>query len=73
MNALIVNGRIFALPEEICTAEAARIIGCHPSTVVKMCDSGILREGQDWRKLPTGPNGPYLIRRDAVLDMRAKG
>jgi len=71
-NALVVAGQIFTLHAEIGTAEAAQVLGCHQITVAKMCESGKLREGADWRRLSAG-RGPYLIRREAILEMRRNG
>jgi Helix-turn-helix domain len=67
--ALIVNGQVIELHEEIGTRQAARLLRCHPATVVKMCDTGKLRQGFDWRKLPSSPNGPYLIREGSIMEL----
>jgi hypothetical protein len=71
-NCLIIGGQVMPIHEEIGTAEAAKILRCHQVTVAKLCESGKLREGNDWRRLTEG-KGPYLIRREAVLEFHRNG
>jgi len=74
-SALIVDGQVTPLGEEISTRLAARLLGVSQRRMQAYCDEGVLREGIDWRKNPSrGPNGMYHIRRESVLRMlNAKG
>lgn len=51
--------------DEIGTAEAAKILGCEPDWVGRLCDQGKLVEGRDWRRI--GDRGNYKIKRAAVI------
>lgn len=51
--------------DEVGTAEAARILGCEPDWVGRLCDQGKLLEGRDWRRI--GERGNYRIKRAAVI------
>jgi hypothetical protein len=60
------DGRQLELGEEISARQAARLLGINPRTMQRKCDSGVLREGIDWHKIPaTGSNGSYRINRAA--------
>lgn len=64
-------GRILQAADEIGTAEAAGILGCSQRRVQELCDSGVLREGVDWRKnVAVGKNGHYKITRVSVMRLR---
>lgn len=54
--------------DEISTSEAARILGCQPDWVSRMCDRGDLIEGRDWRRI--GTRGNYRIKRSSVIRLK---
>lgn len=51
--------------DEIGTAEAAKILGCEPDWVGRLCERGTLLEGRDWRRI--GERGNYKIKRASVI------
>lgn len=51
--------------DEISTSEAARILGCAPDWVGRLCDQGKFIEGRDWRRI--GERGNYKIKRASVI------
>jgi hypothetical protein len=68
---LVLNGKLWVLHDEVGTGLVARILGVSTRRVQALCDEGVLMEGRDWRKKPCGgPNGTYLIRKEAVMKLR---
>jgi len=51
--------------DEIGTAEAGRIMGCTGDWVAELCDRGVLKEGDDWRRI--GGRGNYRIKRASII------
>lgn len=66
-SLLIRAGRPVLLggEDEISTSAAAKILGCEPDWVGRLCDQGKLVEGRDWRRI--GERGNYKIKRAAVI------
>jgi hypothetical protein len=66
-NAVIFDGKIYPIGDEVTTYEASRILGVSPRRVQAMCDEGILAEGRDWRRnMSRSGTGHYRIRRSAL-------
>jgi len=54
--------------DEIGTREAARRLRLHQRTVQRLCDEGVLREGEEWRRNPSRSGlGHYKIQARALL------
>ena len=70
MNALIVNGKVFPLQDELTTRQAAKVLGVSLRRMQAICDEGRLLEGTDWRKIDAGTSARYHIKRDSVLRLR---
>ena len=71
-NAIILNGRVIPLEDEVGTAIAAKLLAKSQRRIQSMCDEGILVEGQDWRRAPTlTGRSHYQIRRTALEKMKA--
>src|SRR5258708_1563725 len=65
------DGSQVVLEEEINSREAARLLGVSLRWMQNLCDTGVLHEQLDWRKLPArGTNGGYRIKRAAVMRLR---
>lgn len=62
---VLLNGEDY-----IGTAEASRMLGCSPDWVGRLCDSGKLLEGEDWRRI--GQRGNYQIKRTSILRLKAE-
>ena len=70
-KALIIDGEVVPLDEEVSVREAMQILNLSERRVQQLCEEGILLEGRDWRKNPCpGPNGTYLIKRKSVLALQ---
>jgi hypothetical protein len=66
-NAVILDGIIYAVGDEVGTREAAEILGLSQRRVQSMCDEGILAEGRDWRRTPCrSGHSHYRIKRAAL-------
>ena len=69
-NALVLNGKIIPIGDEVGTAEAARMLNRSQRRIQSMCDEGILVEGKDWRRSPTiTGHSHYLIRKSALASL----
>jgi hypothetical protein len=61
------DGQIHLPEDEVCTGEAAKMLGYAVRTVQAMCDEGRLIEGIDWVKARgRGTIGRYRIRRASI-------
>ena len=73
-NAVIMDGRVIPIVEEVGTGMAARILALSQRRVQALCDEGILVEGRDWRRAPTlTGRSHYQIRRAALVELAEGG